>query len=112
MKKALLAATAIATLCLSGLSTANAAPGPACTKPAGSTGWQSVKDPARVSMDEVEYVDSVNGTKRVLVGKISTFCLNGTMKKFPPKMKWKGKTCDLLVVTAAKGNVLHKLLCY
>ena len=111
MKKALLAATAIATLCLSGLSTANAAPGPACTKPVGSTGWQSVKDPARVSMDEVEYNDSVKGIQRVLVGKISTFCLDGKMKKFPPKTKWKGKSCDLSIVTAVKGNVLHKLLC-
>ena len=111
MKKALLTATATAALCLSGLSTANAAPGLNCKKAAGSTGWLSVTDPARVSMDEVEYNDSVKGIQRVLVGKISTFCLDGKTKKFPPKMKWKGKTCDLSVVTAAKGNVLHKLLC-
>ena len=97
---------------LAGLSVANAAPGPrTCAKKAKS-GWQSVTDPQRISLAEIQFDDSVMGIQNAKVGKISLFCLGGKARKFPPKMKWKGKSCDLRMVPAPDGSrVVGKLLC-
>ena len=94
---------------LAGLSTANAAR--TCTKKA-TSGWQSVTDPQRISLAEIQFDDSVMGIQNAKVGKISLFCLGGKARKFPPKMKWKGKSCDLRMVPAPDGSrVVGKLLC-